>query len=391
MTTTTRVRSHHGPGQLRKLLCCNQRLRMQHQVILALAVFGVLLACNMETVTQPVLEPPETMLGQMEISPAVSIIAVGGTLQLGVTGRSLTGTPIDSFDSVTFALQTPADTLRVRLTSSGQVTGLAPSSGPMHVQVNVYAYKGNAARAARALVQITPAIVPGTVLSIQPVSPDSAKLAQGITKTIIPVLRNPTTGAQVASPVVWYTVRPEDETRVGRHQPRLAIPGGAPNQINPSPNPAPSQIRASAGDGTVWIYARINVYGTTLTDSVLYTLTYPYALTIATEKANLKVTSPTAANQTYNLAPGATITFRNGVAASDPLRITYSFDNPSAATASSPLPAAGGTTGNLTPLSGGQSSTRKFLTPGTYRWTATASGGPEPWPGQTVTGTIVIK
>lgn len=391
MTITMRAVSNDGPGQLRKPRNWKPRLRSQNQVILAFGIFGAMLACQMETVTQPVLEDPETTLGQLEITPRVSIIAVNGTLQLNVTGRSLTGTPIDGFDSVTFALVRPADTLRVRLTSSGHVTGLAPSSGTAHVELNAYAYKGKSIRVARALVQVTPAIVPGTILSIQPAPPDSAKLAQGVTKTIIPVLRNPTTGARVASPVVWYTVRPADELRIGRYQPRLVTPEGTVTQWFPSPAPAPNQIRASAGEGTVWIYARINVYGTTLTDSVLYTLSYPYVLTILTEKVNLKVASKTAANQEYNLAPGAQVTFRNGVAPTDPLLVTYTFDNPSAATAPSPLPAVGGTTGNLTPLKGGQSSTRRFLTPGTYRWTATASGGPDPWPGQTVTGTIVIK
>jgi hypothetical protein len=69
------------------------------------------------------------------------------------------------------------------------------------------------------------------------------------------------------------------------------------------------------------------------------------------------------------------------------LTIAYTFDDPTAAGAVE----LGDPSGNIPALSGGQSSMRRFSVPGTYRWVATAAGGPAPWPGQQLTGTIVVK
>lgn len=333
--------------------------------------------------------------------PPVSILAVGSTQQLSATGVAVSGEPIAAFDSAWFFFpniyQSQADTSRVRLSSIGLITAVAPTTTP--VELAVVGFKGGVGLGDMVLVQVTAAAIPGLTLSIQPAAPDSAKLAAGVTKAIVPVLRNPGTGATVANPAMRYLIKPEDQGRVQPYAPivLLRLPSKASNRDigyfyrwSSSVSPASNQIVPLTGEGSAWIYATVNAYGTMLRDSVRYTFTYPYTKTIATVKANLAIAS-LYDGQTLTLAPGATVTFQNGVAAADPLQIAYTFDVPGAATAASPASMIGGSSGNVASLSGSQTSKRRFPTPGTYRWTATAAGGPAPWDGQSVSGMIVIK
>lgn len=348
--------------------------------------------------TLPAMPLSKTAPAWLIVSPPVSIIAVGGTQLLSLTSNSYGGTPVTTFDSVMYIYSSISDSTIIGLASTGVMTGR--SASPATVRVNVFAFQGNGVVGDQVLAQVTPTVMPGLALSIQPVAPDSAKLAASTVKTILPVLRNATTGLSLANPPMRYLVRGADSAKVEVYEQSISISGNGGQDIfvvragnNSSSNGAflqPNQIEALKGEGSVWIYALASVYGTILQDSVLYTLTYPYTVTIPTVKANLAVVS-IYANQTVTLARGATVTFQNGVAATDPLTMAYTFDNPAAATAASPASTTGGAAGNVTLLTGGQTSRRQFLTPGTYRWTTTTAGGPAPWPGQNVTGSVLIK
>lgn len=355
-----------------------------------MAIVGTmaLLGCNNTPSTPAPIYPASTTLGYMTASPAVAILAVGGTQQLSVTGVSLTGVPIATFDSVRYLLPNKGDTLRVKLTGAGLVTALAPSSAA--IPVNVFAFQQDIAKGYQILLQVTATVVPGVTLSIQPVAPDSAKQAMGTAKTITPVLRNPTTGASVSSPVMRYTVNPADANRVGVYIPTLTLANGIAVQQQRSSSAGMNQILPQTPTGTAWIYATANVYGTLLQDSVQYTFSYPYAMTISTGETQLDITSAFN-SQILTLAPGATITFRNNGSDNGLLTVAYTFDNPAAVTAAIPAATIGGATGNVTTLTQGKTSNRMFLTPGTYHWTATAVGWPTVTSSKTLSGTIVIK
>jgi hypothetical protein len=222
-------------------------------------------------------------------------------------------------------------------------------------------------------------------LSIQP--SDSAKLAAGSLKTMTPTLRNAVTGMSVPNPVIRYSVRQEDMKRVALHHPEIRV-GGILVQISNTPQPAASQIGALDPEGSAWIYGSVDAYGTAMRDSVMITFSYPFASTIFASKSGATITSP-AQGQTITLAPGAKVTFQ--CLTFDPLlKVSYEFDNPAAAMAASPPSTTGGASGNVTALSNFEASSRRFVAPGIYRWTAVASG-PLPWNGRTLGGTIVIK
>ena len=373
--------------------------RVNVQIVARLAVCGTIVGCVGESITQPGIPTlPTSAISYVKGFPDASIVAIGGTQQLSATGITLAGESITAFDSVVYQYRTLSDSVRLRLSNTGLVTGLS-STGTNPVLVNVIAFKGSSIRGDQVVVQVTPTAASGLQLSVQPIPPDSARLASGTTKTIVPTLRDPTTGVSVSNPAVKYTVKGSDSARVDvfrgtvRYIPDFAnlndfVVVNAPPTTNSRINP--NQIVALAGEGSAWIYATISAYGTILRDSVRYTFTYPFAQTISTVKDNLALQN-IYANQMVTLAPGATVSFQNGVSSADPLTVAYSFDNPAGASAASPASVDGGSVGNVTPLTGGQTSRRRFLSPGTYRWTMTAAGGPAPWPGQTLSGTIVIK
>src|SRR6266542_66575 len=334
--------------------------RFKSSAFLATVVLGVALAataCVGDKITAvdfPQL--PATALSLIKVQPQASIIAVGGTQQLTPVGFSYAGQPVTAFDSVWYVFKTPADSTRLSISKTGVVTGLA--GGGANILVDVIAFKDGAVRGDEVPVQVTATSQSGLTLSIQPVAPDSAKLAAGTVKTITPVVRNPTTGASVSNPAVRYLIKGSDSSRIDvfRGPVSFNFGNGGVDVINPVnalfPSIAVNQIVAISGTGTAWIYASITAYGQVLQDSVKYTLSYPFAKTLSTTKINLAIAN-FYAGQAVTLAPGATVTFQNGIASTDPLTITYTFDNPAGATAATPASTIGGSSGNVTTLTGG--------------------------------------
>lgn len=333
-----------------------------------------------------IAHPVTEALASVTVSPSAAILAVGQTRQFALTGVSMAGMPIMGFDEVRYVLGTAADSVRLRLAVDGAVSAIAPGNLML---VNVLVERNGEFKGDQALVQVTATPVSGVALSIQP--SDSAKLAAGALKTMTPVLRNAGTGLSVPSPVVRYSVRPADAKRVALYRPSITV-GGINVQIAPSLAPTASQIGALAAEGATWIHGTVDAYGTLLRDSVLLTFSYPFRATIATGLAGAMIAAD-ANGRSITLAPGATVTFRSDVfsVVAPLLTIAYTFDNPGAATAATPVATVGGASGNITPLPPGEITTRRFLVAGTYRWTAVAAGGTAPWSDQMLTGSIVIR
>lgn len=348
------------------------------------------IACSDGPQTIAPLDPPETTLGTVVSSPTAAIIAVGDTLRLAVTGATLTGVPVTEFDSIRYALYTASDSARVHLDRlTGTIVGVAASSGPTHVKVDVFAFKNGAVGGAETLVQVTATRIAGPLtMSVQPPLNGNI-LTWGVAKAVYPSIRNPVTGDSVRQPVIRYSVGSADTLRVSVYQPYLRLP----ITINPSqlqigarvyPAAAVNAILPNVGEGSAWVYGNVTAYGQALRDSARYTFVYPSSATITTAKTNLAVTAYGYQDETLTLSPGGIVTFTNGV--SDSMRVAYSFDHPEVATA-----VGGGASGNIAALGAGETAQRQFLQTGTYQWTAVASNAGAPWDGQSIHGTIVIK
>jgi len=329
----------------------------------------------------------------MTASPLNAIIAVGDSIQVTATGATLTGDPITSFDSVRYVLQTITDTIRVRVSAAGIVTGRA-SSGSNPVLLNVYAFKGGLVRGDQVVIQVTDTKFGGATLSIQPTGGDSARLAQGSSKSIVPIVQNSVTNESVPNTTFRFTYRPTDASKLGCYVP--GIPGiGEFTTLQLSVTDCGTavgldQIAAIANSGTAWVIAEANVYGTVLRDSVQYTLTNPYSGYVLLAASNLQVIGGEALGTVY-LAPGGTVTFLNFLNPSLGSSVIFTFENPAAATVANPVSTVGDSTGNVTALAGQESSNRQFLTPGVYLYTATVTSGIPPFANASVSGKIVVE
>lgn len=343
---------------------------------------------------------PEHAIGPVIAGPRNTLLTVGGTVQLTMSAVSLTGAPVTTFDSVVYRLGNVGDSASIRVSSTGLVTGVAPIGNAL--PVNVLVYLNGTCNGDQLLITVTAGAVPGLTLSIQPPVGDSAKQSIGLAKTIIPVLRNPTTGQSLTGVQLQYAVQSQDQDRLGVFTGAISLnsaAGAASVHLPKSPSAARNQILPYVGEGSVWVYAALNAYGTLLQDSVQYSFTYPYTGTVAISKSSLAVLIAINGGiglavpslPAFTLAPAGIVTFTNNAPLNDPLTVAYIFDNPAAATAPSLASTVGGASGNVSALAAQTSSRRQFLTAGTYRWTMTTSGGTAPWSGQTATGTIIVK
>jgi len=369
-------------------------------LVLAIAALGAALgtACRGDKAIAPALQPADQTIGPIVVSPTNAIMAVGDTLSLVVSGRTLSGTPIAAFDSVRYVLDHVTDTVRVRVSSTGIVTAFDISSPYSPVWVNVFAFKNGLVSAEQVNVQVTATRLAHPTLSIQPVPPDSARLAWGSTKTIVPVIQSATTGDMVDGPVFRYEYSSADSTKMGCYIPSYSTTSGIDRgQLQQTPcgtnynlgGPGLNMIQAFAAGAQVWVHARANVYGQFLHDSVQYTLTNVFQGIVEVYTNNFAVGG--GSGTPILVAPGAVVYFFNFMSRDLGGTVTFALDHPEAATSDDPPSPTGGAMGDITALQGGEYATRKFLTPGTYQWTATVHGASPPFTGATTSGVIKVE
>jgi len=349
--------------------------------------------CTGDNSVAPSLRSPATTLGEVYVSPLNAVMAVGDTMSLTVTARTLSGAPLTTFDSVQYQLQNSTDSLRVRLSPSGLITALSPSGANSPVLVQVIAFQDGLARANVAVVQVTATKFTGATLSIQPIAPDSARLAIGNDKTVNPVISNPLTGETVDGAAIRYEYGKGDSTTMLCYVPSFVVsPPLSSQQLTSSSCGANSvglnQIHGNIAD-TAWVIANVQVYGVPLRDSVRYIITNTFVQYAQVEVNRLGLSG--AGGNSFVIAPGGMMYFYNSLPTQLGATVDFVFDDPSAATVSNPPSDLGGTTGTITPLDPGMSATRQFLTAGTYRWVATVHGGIPPFAGATTTGYVIVK
>jgi len=349
------------------------------------ALILVAAACSDNGALAPTLRQPETTLGTARVSPLNLIMAVGQTQQLSVTALSLTGAPIASLDSVQYMLQNITDTLRVKVSPAGVVTAIAPTFINNPVLMQVISFKDGLAKGDVAIIQVTQDVIPGAVLSIQPVPPDSTRIAQNTYKQIIPYVGNPATGDSVSNPTIALEVKTADIGKIGVYGTSVSTPTLTANELFQSDCVqciGYNAILIWGNSGNTWVYANASVYGTMLRDSVQYTLTNQATGYAGAGLFGFQLDSYEGAT----IAPGGIINFGNGVSNAYAVSVDITFDNPAAATS-----ANGGPSGNIIALPYGQSEDRQFLTPGVYTWTLTMNGAIPLVAGQTAHGKVVVE
>lgn len=369
-------------------------LRTGYHRAFALATIVMAMGCNAEKTVVTELQPANVALGTVRVSPLNAIIAVGDSISIRVSGKTIDGVPLVSFDSVLYRLQSNTDTIRVRVSPTGMVTGRA-SSDANPVLLDVYAFKNGTVRVDEAIIQVTPTAFSGATLSIQPAVDDSTRLAEFSSKGIYPVIENASTGQRVDGPQLRLSYHESDAAKLGCYAPIYNDMGdftSAELSVTPcGQRVGRNQIVALARNGTAWVIATATVYGVELRDSVQYTFTNQFSYYIEMGPNHLDVYGGQSTYGVIYLAPGATVQFAPFFDPALGGTVSWTFSDPSGATATIPPSEVGGATGNVSALNYGETATRRFMTPGTYTYTSTVTGAIAPFDGRSVTGTIVIE
>jgi hypothetical protein len=322
-------------------------------------------------------------------------MAVGDTVRVTPVGATLTGAPVTSYDSVLYVLNDVTDSLRISVSATGLVTALTPSDDNTPVLLDVVAFKDGLAAADQAILKITPTKFSGATLSIQPVAPDSATLAGGSDKFIVPLIQNAGTGELVNNPKIRFDFTKTECQYVMCYQPIFPSVGtftGDQLSLNDNGNYRGVQLNdlvPLGKQGTVWVRANVLVYGVMLHDSVQYTLTYP--LNNEIDFQPLGLTSTNRARGNVYIAPGGNVVFYNAFSSALGASIIVTFDDSTAALAMEPPSTIGGASGNITALRSDEYTQRLFVTPGAYNWTATVIGSVPPYTGSTIKGVIHVQ
>ncbi len=361
------------------------RIQCHVSKLLLIVTAATAAACQIEETSVPVAVQPGEALAGIGVSPKSAILAVGQQQTLTVAPRSLNGGATLAVDSVKYLFVNPADTALVQIAANGTVTALAASS---EIDVNVVGYLGGVSRCTRVVLQVAPTAISGMTLSMQPSPGELTVLAAGNSKNITPMISDPGSGETIYASVQYES---SDSSAIAVFDPAIyAPPTFSICNRSTSPASSPTQIVALTPERSAWIYGSVSVFGNVLRDSVQYTASYPLAALLSTRVQQVAIVNDFA-NQTVTLAPGASVTFRNGTAATDSVAMTYTFSDPTAAGPTVPPTSVGGTSGDVSVLNAGQSARRRFANLGTVVWTAKAVSGPTTWVGQTLSGTIVIK
>jgi len=360
-------------------------------------IYGVTLfvtGCSTDKGVGPAPRSPTSTLGTINVTPLNSIIAVGGTLQIDVSGKSISGDPITAFDSVLYLPLSVNDSLRIHISPTGLITGLS-SSGTNPVRLNVFVFKDGLVRASQAIIQVTDVPLANPTLSIQPGPGDSTRLAIGNYASITPMVKDGVTNQVVDNAQFIMTYGGEQAAFMACYKPSFPALGKF-SQIQLSMSDCAgqidvNQIKTNGRSGTVWVIADASVYGHQLRDSVLYTLTNPNTASVYAFPDNLGIGGPGTFWSTVYVSPGGIVSFQSGFPPELGGSISFTFDDPPQATAADTPSTTGGSTGNVVGLLGNESSDRKFLNPGTYHYTVTINGSVAPFTGATAQGNIVVE
>lgn len=274
---------------------------------------------------------PGEMLWTLQADVPAVTLAVGGTQQLSATIRRIDGSVAPDAPAVKYVSANP---LKVQVTASGLVTGLATTSAPVAIAQSVS--RDGVTLVDTAIVSVTATAHPLKTFSVQTTStriPQNGTLA-------IPLTATDSSDAPVTGLAVKYT------------------------SLNPSIlNPSSGLIYAYT-IGSTKFTAFTASYGVTRVDTVSLTVIYPTLVTLICY--NKVTTGRDFSTTTAVVGVGGTINFLN--VTGSPLSITFS----------DPSVVAGG---NIVGVGSG-ATPRTFNTAGTYTFTNQSTGA---------TGTISVR
>lgn len=372
------------------------RARMRGMIPSLIA--AVLLAgCVGDKGVAPSTRPASETLGTISVSPMNIVMAVGETLPVTTTGRSIAGAEMTDFDSLQYQFENANDTGHVHISASGVLTAISASDFYSPIRISVFAFKDGVVAADQAIIQVVETAFPNPTLSIAPIAPDSAKMAWGDSKMLTPVIQN-SASASIPSPQLRLEYGPGDSVTMQCYVPSITATGvlRTPQlqrtRCGQNGNAGTVQLNwiHAFTKGTAWVHAHVTVFGVALHDSVQFTISNPYSAGVDVGTSYTLSSTHDERSSVY-ISPGGMVYFFNDFNPVLGTSVVFTFEHPEAMLASDPPATDGGTEGNVSAILGYGYSTRKIVTPGVYHWTATVSGGIPPYTGAIVKGTITVE
>lgn len=213
-------------------------------------------ACN-DTPTNPSARlATDEALGSVKVAPEALVLAAGGTQQLAVTAFALDGTTtLASNDTIRYV---SSDSSRVRVSNTGLITAStgpkAVTAAPVRVVASVV--HGGVTRADTSYVAVVATAGTSPTFSMHDPTSATTKIPLNTTKTVVTTITyfDGTSTVTMSSGAIPVHIRVLNST--------VVVPTSA------------TQFYTYASSGTVTIEGTTNVFGTTFTDTVTYTLGY---------------------------------------------------------------------------------------------------------------------
>jgi len=339
--------------------------------------------------------PAATTMGSAVATPMSAIMAVGDTLSVRLSVKTITGVPVTTFDSVLYVYSFQSDSQYVRISPTGVFTALSPTIPSQPAKIWMLAFKDGAVVADVALIQVTQTVLPGAIVSI---TPDSANWPALREKNVNPMVWDPITDSVIAGTTIRLEFAPKDSAGVvcfsdylgNNLPPNISAPQTGKNVCTTQGGwdyNVPNKFYGIKPE-TVTVYANAMVYGKMLGDSARFAITNPMTNYIQISPFSL---SGASGYYVLNAAvkAGGTVSFYNMYDPSYGTAVNIVFDHPEGVT---PWPdTAGAPTGNIMKLMGNQGTIRQFNTAGTYKYTYTITDGVAPFKGVTGQGVVTVQ
>jgi len=398
MTESSRRMTHLSLSLLRRSVVPVRWRGSRNGIALAalsVMVLGVMTGCLSDKSISTALQTPEETLGQGVVWPLNTIMAVGDTQSVQLHVKTLTGTPVTTFDSVVYVLLFAPDSQYISVSRTGVLTARQPTLYPVNLWV--FGFKGAAVAMDVATIQVTQDALPAATLSIAPVAPDSARWPIFEIKQLNPIVRDSITGNTVSGVQLRLEFGPNDSSNVVCYSGYFGNGYGGISEQETGKNPCTARgnyysfnalndfigLQAS----TIWVYANVYAYGRMLRDSVQFTLINPPTRGISFSPVSLAGNGGTSPLNT-SISPGGRVTFSDAYDSSFGTSINVVFEHPEGATG---YPTDSSPSGNITGLTSTVTAVRQFLTPGVYNYTFTIVEGAAPFKGVTGKGAITVQ
>jgi hypothetical protein len=259
-----------------------------------LALVALAAACGSDAPTTPAPQvSPSIVLNSMTVSPQATVIAAGGSQQLTLSGATLDGTPITTFDTVTYS---SSDSTRVKVSPTGLIMAesgpRAVTSGAIRVLASVI--RDGVTRTDTSYVSVVAQGGTAPTFSIADPAAATIKVPVNSYKTIYPIVTY-NTGTEIdtlpssAVPIKIYVT------------PRTSAMVTGINQFYPF-----------TPMGTLTVHASTTIFGTALTDSITYNLGDPTSLFIFVTNSGLQYYQSSTGNISGQYTKGTVLYLQTG-------------------------------------------------------------------------------